>query len=459
LKINKKNLKPLLIVLFCIVVILPVAWILVVKFEREKPSINIEHASQIIGAKQSIPIDVSDSRSGLRKLWIGLVQKGREVVVLEKEFPGQLFIGGGKEHQASFEIKIEPKEMGMSEGKATLRLVARDFSWSKWWNGNRTYIEKDVIIDTTPPQVDILSRAHNVSQGGSGLVIYKLSEPCAKSGVYVGENFFPGHEEYLKDGNIAMAFFALSYKQGTDTEIYVKATDFGGNSSRAGFPHYLNKRKFKKVSFDISDKFINSKMPEFVDDIPQNSKTSNSDKFLKVNRDLRLSNHRQIADLVKKTDKELYWEGTFLRLPNSARNASFAEHRKYKYKGKVIDSQVHLGIDLASVAHSSIPAANKGKVLFVGSLGIYGKTVIIDHGFGLFSIYSHLSAINVEKGQVVSKSEIIGRTGSSGLAGGDHLHFGILVHDTFVNPIEWWDAAWIKNNITTKIDSAKNFTR
>jgi len=140
-----------------------------------------------------------------------------------------------------------------------------------------------------------------------------------------------------------------------------------------------------------------------------------------------------------------------LRLPNSARKASFADHRSYKYNGRVIDQQVHLGIDLASVAHSPVPAANSGKVVFTGDLGIYGKIVVIDHGFGLFSSYSHLSAFEVKQGQVVRKGDVVGRTGSTGLAGGDHLHFGMLVHNTIVEPVEWWDAAWIKNNISGKI--------
>jgi murein DD-endopeptidase MepM/ murein hydrolase activator NlpD len=110
-----------------------------------------------------------------------------------------------------------------------------------------------------------------------------------------------------------------------------------------------------------------------------------------------------------------------------------------------------MGIDLASVAQSPVSASNTGKIIFAEGLGIYGKTVIIDHGFGLFSMYSHLSSFTVKKDQMVSKGEIIGRTGVTGLAGGDHLHFGILVHNTFVNPIEWWDESWIKNNISDKI--------
>ncbi|MGD9234844.1 MAG: M23 family metallopeptidase, partial [Desulfobacterales bacterium] len=304
--------------------------------------------------------------------------------------------------------------------------------------------------------LDVLTKIHNVSQGGTGLVIYRLSEPCLNSGVTVGENFFPGYSGYFKNKNVFMAFFTLNYKQGPGTNIFVRATDFAGNNAKAGLPYYIKKRSFRKVVIKISDKFLNWKMPEFNIDVAPGSETPMVDKFLKVNRELRNSNGKQLLEIVSETDKKLYWKGAFLRLPHSARKANFADHRNYKYKDHVIDQQVHLGIDLASVAHSPVPSSNSGKVVFTGHLGIYGKTVVIDHGFGVFSTYSHLSAFSVKQGQVVSKGDTIGRTGSTGLAGGDHLHFGIMVHNTFVNPVEWWDAAWIKNNISTKIETVKS---
>ncbi|OEU63264.1 MAG: hypothetical protein BBJ57_11205, partial [Desulfobacterales bacterium PC51MH44] len=406
MKTNKKNLKSRLIALACLFVIIPVAWLLVVRLEGEKPSIILELPSPSLGKSQELSVKVSDAKSGVRKIWIGIMKDGKEVVVFEKELPGRGLIGGGKIRQESFKIKIEPIKMGITDGKAILRMVARDFSWRKWLHGNKTYFEKAVMIDTKPPEVDILSKVHNVSQGGSGLVIYRLSESCSQSGVYVGGKFFPGHSGYFKDTNFYIAFFALNYMQGPGTEIFVKATDFAGNNSRAGFPYYLKKRVFKKVLLEISDRFLNWKMPEFDVNIPQDSKTPMVDKFLKVNRELRKANSRQIAEVVEKTDKVLYWDGAFLRLPNSARKAGFAEHRTYKYNGQSIDRQVHLGIDLAAVAHSPVPASGKGKVAFAGYIGIYGKTVIIDHGFGLFSTYSHLSALDVKEGQIVSKGEI-----------------------------------------------------
>ena len=443
--------------MICLIILLPVAWIVAVKFEGNKPSIVVENPSPYIGKARSLSVTVADPQSGIRKIWIGLVKDGAETVLLQKDLPSGGIIRGGKDLKTSFSISIEPKSLGLTDGKAMLRMVATDYSWRNWMRGNRAYLEKEVIIDTNPPNVDVLSRIHNISQGGSGVVIYKLSEPCDKSGVVAGEDFFPGYSGYFKDKNVFMAFFALNYQQGPGTRIFVKAIDFAGNTAKAGFPYYIKKRNFKKVSIHISDKFLDWKMPQFNVDASPDSKAPLVDKFLKVNRELRAANTKKLLEVTSNPARKLYWNNSFMRFPNSARESSFADHRKYIYKHQVIDEEVHLGLDLASVAHSPIPAANNGKVVFIGNLGIYGNTVVIDHGFGLFSTYSHLSGFDVKEGQVVSKGEIIGHTGSTGLAGGDHLHYGMLVHNTFVNPVEWWDETWIKNNITDKIKRIKSY--
>ena len=159
--------------------------------------------------------------------------------------------------------------------------------------------------------------------------------------------------------------------------------------------------------------------------------------------------------MTQQSDDRKHWQGAFLRMPGATR-ATFGERRVYTYNGKEVDRQVHLGTDLASLAQSPVPAANDGRVVFADTLGIYGKTVIIDHGFGLFSLYSHLSSFDTAPGESVARGAAIGRTGTSSLAGGDHLHFSVLVHQTFVNPLEWWDAQWIANNITGKLETAVN---
>jgi murein DD-endopeptidase MepM/ murein hydrolase activator NlpD len=175
------------------------------------------------------------------------------------------------------------------------------------------------------------------------------------------------------------------------------------------------------------------------------------EKFCIINRELREKNAAVFQDLGKNTSQERLWEGSWLRLKDAACMANFADHRIYYYKGKEVDRAVHLGIDLASLANSEVYAANNGRVIYAQPLGIYGLTVVLDHGQGLASTYSHLSKINVKTGQEVSKGDKIGFTGQTGLAGGDHLHFGIMVSGLFVNPTEWWDPHWIHDNITRKL--------
>ena len=89
--------------------------------------------------------------------------------------------------------------------------------------------------------------------------------------------------------------------------------------------------------------------------------------------------------------------------------------------------------------------------------GIYGNTVVIDHGYGLMSLYGHLSSIAVEPGQQVDRAQQIGRSGATGLAGGDHLHFTMLLQGLPVNPREWWDAHWLHDRLKLKLGDAFPF--
>jgi murein DD-endopeptidase MepM/ murein hydrolase activator NlpD len=237
------------------------------------------------------------------------------------------------------------------------------------------------------------------------------------------------------------------------------AVDRAGNITKRGFYHYIRDKNFKSDTLNISDRFLERKMPDF--DVGtrngsfQGSKNPLLKKFLYINGEVRKNNVETILSIPQITENKKYWDRKFLRLRGSARRAGFADRRIYKYKGKEIDRAVHLGIDLASTANARVKAANSGKVILTQFVGIFGNTVIIDHGFGLCSLYSHLNQISVNKGDLVQRGDDIGLTGLTGLAGGDHLHFSMIVHNVFVNPVEWWDSSWIKNNITSKIDFVK----
>jgi len=430
-------------------------WLAIKRLEGEAPEFRWEGPIHAIGQSDTLQGIASDQRSGLKRLWIAIIQQGKEIVVFDQTFPSEGFFMGGAVRKQPVSIDIKAHDLGLRDGEALLRVALWDHSYRGWWSGNRFYKEQKLVIDTKPPSIEMITRNHNLNQGGAGLAIYRLSEPVAKSGVQVDERFFSGASGLFPDASVFVGFFALPHNKGTEAQLFVTAADRAGNTSRSGFVHHINPKTFKEDTIHISDAFLEKKMPEFEGSLGVgHPPASLLETFLAVNTNMRQANHETIKDACRDSDAERHWTGAFLRLPGSTRRAGFAERRTYQYQGRAIDHQVHLGIDLASTAHSAVPAANRGRVAFAQELGIYGKTIIIDHGLGLFSLYGHLSRIGVMRDQMVSKGEIIGFTGSTGLAGGDHLHFSILIHETFVNPVEWWDPAWIKHNIGDKFSDA-----
>ncbi|MGD9022227.1 MAG: M23 family metallopeptidase [Deltaproteobacteria bacterium] len=429
-----------------------VVWIVVTCFEGEKPVFQISGPFHTIGKAYTLKGSAADQKSGLRRVWVAILQQGKETVFFDQTFPSKGLLRRGLFHERPVSTEMNVEALGLADGEALLRTAVWDYSYRGWWSGNRTYAEYEIVIDTRPPTIDILTRTHNLNQGGAGLVIYRISESGTVNGVQVAEHFFPGYSGLSSDPSVHVAFFALPYDKGRESELYVTATDAAGNTYRTGFVHHINAKEFERDSVRLSETFLRQKMPEFEGVLGMSSPSASLvEKFVMVNRSLRRANNNTIKEACKESEAKLYWNGPFLRLPQSARQAGFADHRKYELDGRTLDEQVHLGIDLASTAHSPVPAANHGRVVFAENLGIYGNTVIIDHGFGLFSMYGHLSRIQVEKDQMVSKGDVIGLTGMTGLAGGDHLHYSMIVGDTFVNPIEWWDPQWIEHNVSDKL--------
>ena len=446
-----KLLYGLIALLLCGLAI-PLVQIIAMSFEGEMPVFQIGSPIHTIGRSYTLEGHASDQKTGLRRVWIAILQQGQERILFDQTFPSKGLLKRGQLQDQLVSLEINAEALDLGDGEALLRTAVWDYSYRDWWAGNRTYAEHQIIVDTQPPTVDVLSRIHNLNQGGTGLTIYRISEPGTVNGVQVVDSFFPGYSGFFDDPDLHIAFFAMPHDKGPESELYVRATDVAGNSTQARFAYYINSKNFNKDRIAIPDAFLRRKIPEFERTIDMvNPSASPIEKFTAINRHLRQANHKTLKGICNKSDAQKYWEGPFLRLPNSARKAGFADHRKYEYNGKVVDEQVHLGIDLASTGHSPVPAGNNGRVALAEYLGIYGKAVILDHGFGLFSMYGHLSRIEVAKDQVVTKGDVIGYTGMTGLAGGDHLHYSMMVNHTFVNPIEWWDPKWIKHNVSDKL--------
>ena len=93
----------------------------------------------------------------------------------------------------------------------------------------------------------------------------------------------------------------------------------------------------------------------------------------------------------------------------------------------------HSGTDFRAAVGEPIPAANRGRVVFVGDLFFNGKTVIIDHGLNIFTMSCHLSEIKVAQGSIVERGAIIGLAGATGRVTGPHLHWGVKVDGQWVS--------------------------
>jgi murein DD-endopeptidase MepM/ murein hydrolase activator NlpD len=317
-------------------------------------------------------------------------------------------------------------------------------------------------VNLRPPIANVQSQFHYINHGGSEMVVYRVSPAPARSGVRVGDDEYPGYPAAGAgiagaDDTLFVAFFALTWDQDLNTPINVFAVDELGNESSAQFDKRRFEQEFRHSTINITDDFLERVVPPILQNTPEFEVDDPTDlvaAYVQINSEMRRENDAYIASLAEKTSPEILWDGPFLQLINTAVESGFADQREYVYKGQVIDHQTHLGFDLASVAAAPVTAANSGVVVHAGWLGIYGNCVIIDHGMGLQSLYAHLSSIEVGVGDPVDKRQELGRSGSTGLAGGDHLHFTMLLNGQAVSPIDWWSSQWVEDRILRKLREA-----
>ena len=437
------------------------AWL--VAGRMTSPAIEISKPDKFVGTATPLDVSVSSPNNELSALRIVFEQDGNQTPLYAIDQPGEVKTKqDGERILLSGEIgkKTVPQ---LKAGAARIVVTAaRPVLY-----GVRTLqstATRDVQVRLERPRVSVISTHHYVNLGGSEMVVYRVTPDDVESGVVVGDVEYPGYPASgitvegvrIADPAVRVAFFALLYDQDVNTPMRVFARDPAGNSARADFDHRTFPKPFKRSRIALDDKFIDRVVPAILEGTTEIQPEGDTlAKFLAINGDLRRKNAGKIASFAAETAPELLWQGiVFHPFTNTAVESAFADQRTYIYKGKEVDRQVHLGFDLASLAGAPIVAANRGKVMFADELGIYGNCVIVDHGMGVQSLYAHLSSIEVQRGQMVEKEQTLGRSGMTGLAGGDHLHFTMLLHGRMVNPVEWWDSHWIEDRILRKLRAA-----
>lgn len=448
----RKNLNLLLGILATIaMVVVLVAFFLF--FEGENPTVSLENTGSHLGKKGVVSLKISDSKSGLRDLSIVAVQGSLRKELHSAIFPRSATTGQIGPREISPTVTFDTREQGLVDGPLTLEVVAHDYSLRGWLRGNATVVTREMMVDTVAPQLAILQSEKYISPGGAGVVIYRLGEENCRSGVTVNGRFHPGFPAFDGRKDIFIAYFALPHDAERLEKTVVSAVDPAGNESLAAFTTVFKGIAKKSDTIAIGESFLATKIPEFQQHYPE-MKGEMIEQYLYTNTTIRDQNNKQISELCRDPWPQRLWQGAFARMAGSPK-AGFADHRSYTYNGQVIDHQVHLGVDIASTSRAEVRAANRGKVIFADYLGIYGNMVMIDHGQGIFSLYSHLSEIQVTVGAMVEKKTIIGLTGTSGMAGGDHLHFSMLVNGVFAMPKEWWDPHWIEVTIDSPLAQSK----
>ncbi|WP_027174834.1 M23 family metallopeptidase [Desulfovibrio aminophilus] len=424
------------LVLWAALALLVLGGSIIVFRDTDAPRVALLPEGQYVTVAAPLHLTVSDLGSGLKSVDVVATQNGREISLLHKELE--------KAHAFEAELVL-PQEI--KEGSLEIRVKARDASLYPFGQAGTAILSRTYTVDLTPPRVDLETIQNNVNQGGACLVVYAISEEPGKTGVSVGSHFFPGFR--MKSGKYACLFTFPWDMEPAQFKPVLMAADKAGNERSRSVPVNAIPRRFRSDNINLSDSFLDDKMPQFQSNFPGISRPI--DIFLKVNSELRVQNRALLEQLGRQTAAEPLWRGAFLRLPNAAPRAGFADARDYYYQGRKVDHQTHLGVDLASLQAAPVPAANDGVVIETGFIGIYGNAVVLDHGMGLQTLYAHLSQIDVQKGDSVKKGHTLGRTGATGMAGGDHLHFGVIISGVPVNPVEWWDQHWINDNFMGKL--------
>ncbi|AXP09135.1 M23 family peptidase [Campylobacter hepaticus] len=419
-------------------------------FEKNPPQILM---SDVIytNLKKPISVHIKDDESAIKNVQIILHKDDNNTMVIADEKISNL---------KDLTLQIALPKLGYKENikSLILEIVAKDSSLWNFFDGNEARKQIALIIDNTPPKIDIISNSYQIEQGGGAAVVFKVDDDNLDK-VYIQTNkgkIFKA-TPYIKDGYYA----ALIAWDARDDEFraFVVASDKAGNISKERIKYYLLNRKYRISNINLTDKFLDGKIENLANQYaPENSNFNRYEKFKFVNETLRDSNEALIHEVTSKVPEEKLEHfdlNLFLPLKNGMKVADFADHRYYSYNGQFISDSYHMGLDLASVAQAPIISNNEGKVVFAQENGIYGLNLILYHGFGVYSLYGHCSSKNINLDEEVARQSIIAKTGTSGLALGDHLHFGILIQGVETRPEQWQDKKWIEDNIYNVLNEGK----
>jgi murein DD-endopeptidase MepM/ murein hydrolase activator NlpD len=428
--------RKLLVVIIAALVLCPI--VLLVAFSAT-PVLDLPSTAGTIGQATPITLHVHD-RHGIRRIGAVVEQNGSRFPVWENLQPSRasdstwnFTAGSGTTPQ-------------LKDGKATLVIEATSNDLLR----KTARLEREVTVVTRPPTVSADSEQHYLYLGMADLATFNVAGSWTSAGVRVGDQTFRAWPMTGgKPGFFSLFAFAWNMPSGTVPVVY--ASNGAGNDVTSPlevqFPQ-KEQPKYTVHDLQLDDRFIQ----KVVNELDPNGTGDMVERFVRINNEMRRANNKTLSDLRLKTAEKFLWSQPFARQSHSQAEAHFADLRNYIYKGKKIDQQVHLGYDLAATQHVGVEASNDGRVVYAAPLGIYGNCIVVDHGYGLQTIYGHLSRIDVHDGDMVKRGQVMGLSGQTGMAGGDHIHFAMQLDGVQIDPKEWWDPHWIRDHVSKRVD-------
>ena len=422
-----------------VIVLLVVVPLAVFAARSATPVVELPPSLTAIGQATPISVHVTDPH-GVRNLHVYVEQNGNRYQAFESTQPSK-----SPEATLSFTagIKTTPQ---LQAGKA--KLIAEATSNDLLRKTAR--VERDLTVVTQPPMLNVDSEQHYLYLGMADLATFNVSGDWSNAGVRVGDETFrawpmPGGKPGL------FSLYAFAWNMSPDKVPVVYASNAAGNDVTSPLVVIFPKREqphYSTHDLQVSDAF----MQKVINELDPNGMGDPVTRFVKINSEMRRANNQTLSDLRFKTADRFLWSRPFIRQPHSQAESNFADVRNYIYHGKKIDQQVHLGYDLAVTQHVGVQASNDGKIVYAAPLGIYGNCIVVDHGYGLQTIYGHLSRIDVHEGDMVKQGQVMGLSGMTGMAGGDHIHFAMQLDGVQIDPKEWWDQHWIKDHIAKRVE-------
>ena len=417
-------------------------------FEREKPTIVIEN-SDYWNLRAPLVVSINDN-SGLLAYKVTLKSGDESFVLADEQFALPQSV-------QKLELKTPKRAYALKNKEVTVTVEARDGSKWNFMSGNSATASRVLQVDKKRPYLSTIASSYRIIKGGSAVVIFKAEDDNMEE-FYVETNFgkrFKAQPFYKEGYYVTLIAWPVTEDTFRATII---AKDSAGNVAKSSVPVIPYNKKYKVSHIKLSDRFLNGKVSELAYAYGVDDDADLIERFKFVNEDMRKSNEDVIHDLTSKVSDKMVRNfpiNKMYPLKNGQVVAQFGDHRIYSYKGTEISEAYHLGLDLASNAMSPIKTQNPAIVTFAEENGIYGNMPVLYHGMGLYTIYGHCSTMMVKEGDSLRSNETIAKTGRSGYAMGDHLHFGVLVQGIEVRPQEWMDQDWIRKSITDPMREAR----